>query len=389
MKGTPVSQREIALLIGLKRRHQSRWEAEDSLEELAQLALSAGAEPAFRILQERSVPDPRTLIGSGKAQEIREICEDGVDLVVFDEDLTGSQQRNLESALRKKVIDRTGLILDIFAQRARSKEGKLQVELAQLKYLLPRLSGHGSDLSRLGGGIGTRGPGETQLEVDRRRIRRRIGKIEQDLEKVQRHRELLRRHRRRRTLPTATLVGYTNAGKSSLLNALTQAELQVADKFFVTLDPTLRKVILPGGRAVLLSDTVGFIRKLPHQLVAAFKATLEEVRASDLLLHVIDIAHPQWQGQEQGVTTVLEELGVGGKPVIRVYNKIDKLPHPDAGAFVSRVPRSVLTSAKTGVGLRELTAVIGETLNSLEEAAVSQKREGRGDTRGSATHLLD
>jgi len=378
MKRLSSSRREVALLIGLKRPHQPRWEAEESLEELAQLAVSAGAESAFRVLQERSVPDPRTLIGRGKAEDIRELCEEGVDLVIFDEDLTGSQQRNLEATLQRKVIDRTGLILDIFAQRARSREGKLQVELAQLKYLLPRLTGHGADLSRLGGGIGTRGPGETQLEVDRRRIRRRIIKIEEELEKVQRHRALLRRRRQKQALPTAALVGYTNAGKSSLLNALTHAKLPVADKFFVTLDPTLRKVILPGGRAVLLSDTVGFIKKLPHQLVAAFKATLEEVRASDLLLHVIDIAHPQWQDQEQAVTAVLEELGMAIKPLISLYNKVDKLPHPEAIAFLSRRPRSVVTSANTGAGLSELKTVIAEMLESLEESRAQRQVRRRG-----------
>lgn len=378
MKRWSSSRREVALLIGLKRSHQPRWEAEESLEELAQLAVSAGAESAFRVLQERSVPDPRTLIGRGKAEDIRELCEEGVDLVIFDEDLTGSQQRNLEATLQRKVIDRTGLILDIFAQRARSREGKLQVELAQLKYLLPRLTGHGADLSRLGGGIGTRGPGETQLEVDRRRIRRRVIKIEEELEKVQRHRALLRRRRQKQALPTAALVGYTNAGKSSLLNALTHAKLPVADKFFVTLDPTLRKVILPGGRAVLLSDTVGFIKKLPHQLVAAFKATLEEVRASDLLLHVIDIAHPQWQDQEQAVTAVLEELGMAIKPLISLYNKVDKLPHPEAIAFLSRRPRSVVTSANTGAGLSELKTVIAEMLESLEESRAQRQVRRRG-----------
>ena len=378
MKRLSSSRREVALLIGLKRSHQPRWEAEESLEELAQLAVSAGAESAFRVLQERSVPDPRTLIGRGKAEDIRELCEEGVDLVIFDEDLTGSQQRNLEATLQRKVIDRTGLILDIFAQRARSREGKLQVELAQLKYLLPRLTGHGADLSRLGGGIGTRGPGETQLEVDRRRIRRRVIKIEEELEKVQRHRALLRRRRQKQALPTAALVGYTNAGKSSLLNALTHAKLPVADKFFVTLDPTLRKVILPGGRAVLLSDTVGFIKKLPHQLVAAFKATLEEVRASDLLLHVIDIAHPQWQDQEQAVTAVLEELGMAIKPLISLYNKVDKLPHPEAIAFLSRRPQSVVTSANTGAGLSELKTVIAEMLESLEESRAQRQVRRRG-----------
>lgn len=378
MKRWSSSRREVALLIGLKQPHQPRWEAEESLEELAQLAVSAGAESAFRVLQERSVPDPRTLIGRGKAEDIRELCEEGVDLVIFDDDLTGSQQRNLEATLQRKVIDRTGLILDIFAQRARSREGKLQVELAQLKYLLPRLTGHGADLSRLGGGIGTRGPGETQLEVDRRRIRRRVIKIEEELEKVQRHRALLRRRRQKQALPTAALVGYTNAGKSSLLNALTHAKLPVADKFFVTLDPTLRKVILPGGRAVLLSDTVGFIKKLPHQLVAAFKATLEEVQASDLLLHVIDIAHPQWQDQEQAVTAVLEELGIATKPLISLYNKVDKLPHPEAIAFLSRRPRSVVTSANTGAGLSELKTVIAEMLESLEESRAQRQVRRRG-----------
>jgi GTP-binding protein HflX len=358
----------VAVLIGLRRPQQSRWDAEDSLEELAQLAISAGATPAFRVLQDRFLPNPRTLIGPGKAEEVRLICEEGADLVIFDDDLTGSQQRNLESALGRKVVDRTGLILDIFAQRARSREGKLQVELAQLKYLLPRLTGHGGELSRLGGGIGTRGPGETQLEVDRRRIRRRIVKIEEELEKVRRHRALLRRHRQKRALPTAALVGYTNAGKSSLLNALTDAALPVADKFFATLDPTLRKVMVPGGRQILLSDTVGFIRKLPHQLVEAFKATLEEVQASDFLLHVIDISHPDWQNQSQAVMAVLGELGAAAKPLINVYNKLDKLPHPEAVAFLARRPRSVVVSAHTGAGLDDLKHAMAETLKTVEDA---------------------
>ncbi|MCI0484270.1 MAG: GTPase HflX [candidate division NC10 bacterium] len=374
MRAVSLPRREVAVLVGLRRPHQSRWEAEDSLEELAQLAISAGAEPAFRVLQERSLPNPRTLIGPGKAEEVRAICEEGVDLVIFDDDLTGSQQRNLEGVLGRKVIDRTGLILDIFAQRARSKEGKLQVELAQLKYVLPRLTGHGVELSQLGGGIGTRGPGETQLEVDRRRIRRRIVKIEEELEKVRRHRALLRRGRQKQALLTAALVGYTNAGKSSLLNALADAALPVADKLFVTLDPTVRKVIVPGGRVILLSDTVGFIRKLPHQLVAAFKATLEEVRASDLLLHVIDISHPDWQNQAQAVTAVLEELGAGAKPLINVYNKIDKLPSPEGVAFLARKPGSVVTSARTGTGLVDLKRTIAETLKAVEDAKARVRR---------------
>ncbi len=377
MKTVSFPQREVALLIGLRRIYQSRWQAEDSLDELAQLAIAAGAEPALRVLQERSLPDPRMLIGPGKAQEVKELCEEGIDLVIFDDDLTGSQQRNLEATVGRKVIDRTGLILDIFAQRARSREGKLQVELAQLKYLLPRLTGHGVELSRLGGGIGTRGPGETQLEVDRRRIRRRIDKIEEALEKVRRHRALLRRHRQKQALPTAALVGYTNAGKSSLLNALTHANLPVADKFFATLDPTLRKVTLPDDRVILLSDTVGFIRKLPHQLVAAFKATLEEVGAADLLLHVIDISHLQWQSQEQGVIAVLEELEVADKPLINVYNKVDKLPHPEAVTFLTRRPMSVVTSAKTGRGLAALKTAVAETLHTVEEARIRAKVTSR------------
>lgn len=374
MRAISLPRREVAVLVGLRRPQQSRWDAEDSLEELAQLAISAGAEPAFRVLQERFLPNPRTLIGPGKAEEVRAICEEGVDLVILDDDLTGSQQRNLEGVLGRKVIDRTGLILDIFAQRARSKEGKLQVELAQLKYVLPRLTGHGVELSQLGGGIGTRGPGETQLEVDRRRIRRRIVKIEEELEKVRRHRALLRRGRQKQALLTAALVGYTNAGKSSLLNALAHAALPVADKLFVTLDPTVRKVIVPGGRVILLSDTVGFIRKLPHQLVAAFKATLEEVRASDLLLHVIDISHPDWQNQAQAVTAVLEELGAGAKPLINVYNKIDKLPSPEGVAFLARRPGSVVTSARTGTGLADLKRTIAETLKAVEDAKARVKR---------------
>jgi len=383
VRAISLPRREVAVLVGLRRPQQSRWDAEDSLEELAQLAISAGAEPTFRVLQERFLPNPRTLIGPGKAEEVRAICEEGVDLVIFDDDLTGSQQRNLEATLGRKVVDRTGLILDIFAQRARSREGKLQVELAQLKYLLPRLTGHGGELSRLGGGIGTRGPGETQLEVDRRRIRRRIVKVEEELEKVRRHRALLRRHRQKRALPTAAVVGYTNAGKSSLLNALTHAALPVADKFFATLDPTLRKVIVPGGREILLSDTVGFIRKLPHQLVEAFKATLEEVRASDLLLHVIDISHPDWQNQSQAVMAVLGELGAAAKPLISVYNKVDKLQHPKAVAFLARRPRSVVVSARTGAGLDDLKHAMAETLKTVEDATAVARdlSAGAGDER--------
>ncbi len=333
------------------RPRQPRWEAEDSLAELAQLARSAGARVAESVLQERDRLEPRYLIGKGKAEELRGKLN-GVDVVILDEELSGSQQRNLEQLLSRRVVDRTGLILDIFAQRAQSREGKLQVELAQLDYLLPRLAGAWTHLERLGGGIGTRGPGETQLESDRRRVKTRMAKLRQDLERVRRHRALLRRPRRKVPFPILALVGYTNAGKSSLLNALTHANVVVRDQLFATLDPTLRRLVLPGGRVALLSDTVGFIRKIPHQLVAAFQATLEEIQEATVLLHVVDISHPHAEEQQTAVEGVLAELGLVDRPTLLVYNKIDRLRQ---AAFSWR-PGSgrVATSAKTGTGLQEL-----------------------------------
>lgn len=343
-------RREVAVLVGLRTGRAPRWAAEDSLEELARLAESAGASPRHTILQERPAPDPRTLIGAGKVEELRTLCREGVDLVIVDEDLSGSQQRNLERELGCKVVDRAGLILDIFAQRAMTREGKLQVELAQLQYLLPRLTRRWTHLERLGGGIGTRGPGETQLESDRRRLRVRMARIRRDLRKVRRHRGLLRRPRQKVPIPILALVGYTNAGKSCLLNAVTHARATVADKLFATLDPTLRKVQLPSGRLALLSDTVGFIRKLPPQLVQAFKATLEEVQEADALVHVIDASHPQAVEQRAVVERVLEELGVAGKPVLAVHNKIDRLPLAVAAALAGE-EGAVAISALTGEGL--------------------------------------
>jgi GTP-binding protein HflX len=337
---------------------------EDSLEELARLTESAGALPRDAILQERPAPDPRTLIGPGKVEELRSLCREGVDLVIVDEDLSGSQQRNLERALGCKVVDRAGLILDIFAQRAMTREGKLQVELAQLEYLLPRLTGRWTHLERLGGGIGTRGPGETQLESDRRRIRVRMARIRRDLGKVRRHRALLRRPRRKVPIPTVALVGYTNAGKTSLLNALTHAQAYVADALFATLDPMLRRIQLPSGRAALLSDTVGFIRKLPPQLVQAFKATLEEVWEADALVHVIDASHPQAAEQRAVVERVLGELGAADKPVLAVHNKIDRLPAA-AGAALAREEGAVAVSALTGQGL----PVLRKALDALLDAS--------------------
>lgn len=354
-------RREVAVLVGLRTGRVPRWAAEDSLEELARLAESAGAFPRVTILQERPAPDPRTLIGAGKVEELRALCREGVDLVIVDEDLSGSQQRNLERQVGCKVIDRAGLILDIFAQRAMTREGKLQVELAQLQYLLPRLTGQWTHLERLGGGIGTRGPGETQLESDRRRLRVRMARIRRDLGKVRRHRAVLRRPRQKVPIPTVALVGYTNAGKSSLLNALTHARAQVADALFATLDPTVRKVQLPSGRQALLSDTVGFIRKLPPQLVQAFKATLEEVQEADALVHVIDASHPQAAEQRAVVERVLEELGVAGKPVLAVHNKIDRLPTA-AVAALAREEGAVPVSALMGRGLPELRKALDALL---------------------------
>jgi GTP-binding protein HflX len=316
---------------------------------------------ADAVLQERDRLDPGYLIGKGKAEEIRTRCA-GVDVVILDEELSGSQQRNLEKLLGRRVVDRTGLILDIFAQRAQTREGKLQVELAQLDYLLPRLAGAWSHLERLGGGIGTRGPGETQLESDRRRVRTRMAKIRRDLEQVRRHRALLRRPRRKVPYPIVALVGYTNAGKSSLMNALTRAGVAVRNQLFATLDPTLRRLSLPGDRVALLSDTVGFIRKIPHQLVAAFQATLEEVLEAELLLHVVDISHPHAERQQAAVEGVLGELGLGGRPTILVYNKIDRLgaaPDFPWGPGSGRVA----TSAKTGAGLETLRQEIVTALN--------------------------
>ncbi|MBI3988232.1 MAG: GTPase HflX [candidate division NC10 bacterium] len=354
-------KREVALLIGIKLPHQPRWEAEDSLDELELLAKSAGAEVRGKLLQERSEPDPRYFIGHGKALEVKDLCLQGIDLVIVDEELSGSQQRNLETIVERKVVDRTGLILDIFAHRARTREGKLQVELAQLTYLLPRLVGRGVDLSRTGGGIGTRGPGETKLEKDRRTIRQRVAKIREVLVKVRKHRALLRKPRRRFSLPTLALVGYTNAGKSTLFNTLTHASVPVRDQLFATLDPTLRRVRLPNGRTVLLSDTVGFIRKLPPQLIDAFKATLEEVVEADLLLHVIDASHPQMELQRQVVEGLLAELGIATKPIIEVYNKIDKLGN--TGGLAPRMGETgVAISAKTGEGVERLLLKIQETL---------------------------
>jgi len=351
-------------MVGVKLPNVRRWIVEDSLNELALLANTAGAEVAYSTIQERDTYDPAYLIGRGKVEELSRLCrQEDANLVIFDDDLTPAQVRNLEEAIGVKVLDRTELILDIFAQRAKTKEGRLQVELAQLRYLLPRLVGKGLTLSRLGGGIGTRGPGEMKLEIDRRRIRERIKRIEKALEKVGRTRQL---HRRSRIgIPTLALVGYTNAGKSTLFNALTKADAKTDDKPFVTLDPLIRKIHLPGGGEVFISDTVGFIRKLPHHLVAAFRATLEEVREADLLLHVIDASSNDMEEQIESVNSVLEKLEALHLPVIYVYNKIDRLEDPLSfrKRFLNRRD-GVAISALYGDGIADLLEKI-EGVSSL------------------------
>ncbi|WEG14988.1 GTPase HflX [Pullulanibacillus sp. KACC 23026] len=302
---------------------------QSTMEELAALTETAGGQVVATLTQKRERPDSATYLGQGKVLELGQACETtGVEMVIFNDDLSPSQQTNLQKELDVKVIDRTQLILDIFAQRARSREGQLQVELAQYEYLLPRLSGFGIALSRLGGGIGTRGPGETKLETDRRHIRRRILEIKKQIDTIVQHRERYRERRRRNRVFQVALVGYTNAGKSSLFSRLTDAETLAEDKLFATLDPLTRKLRLPSGFTALLSDTVGFIQHLPTTLVAAFRSTLEEVKEADLILHVVDASHPDHTQHEETVNRLLKELGVGHVPMLIIYNKKDKLSEP-------------------------------------------------------------
>jgi GTP-binding protein HflX len=305
------------------------------------------------VTQKLEQPTAPFYIGKGKAEHVAQQCRrEHVTSVIFDDELSPAQGRNLEKVTSRKVLDRTQLILDIFAQRARSREGRLQIELAQLQYLLPRLTRMWTHLSRQSGGIGSRGPGETQLEVDRRRVQERIAKLERELTEVRKHRSIQRDGRRRHHWPVAALVGYTNAGKSTLLNRLTGAEVLAADQLFATLDPTTRQFMLPNNQKVLLTDTVGFIRKLPHTVIESFKATLEEVHEADLLIHVVDVSHPNYQEQIQAVHTVIRELGADGKQMLTVFNKIDAVGNAEMiEAQVRRTPNSVAISAETGEGV--------------------------------------
>jgi GTP-binding protein HflX len=341
---------------------EASFSAQDSMAELRELSLSAGAEIVGEFLQVRDKPDPASLIGRGKLEELSATAKSaGAGLIIFDHELTPSQQRNIEDAVEVRVIDRTQLILDIFARHARTREGQLQVELAQLEYLLPRLTGRGLEMSQLGGGIGTRGPGETQLETDRRKIHRRIRAVEEQLESVRRTRAQQRQRREAVPVATIALVGYTNAGKSTLFNMLTKAGVLESSKLFATLDPTIRSVTLPSKRKVLVSDTVGFIRNLPHTLVTSFRATLEEVQRASLLLHVSDVTQPHARSQEAQVERVLEELEAANKPQIRVLNKIDLLPE-GVREGLRDDGQTVHVSSRNGAGIERLLKRMDECL---------------------------
>jgi GTPase len=356
--------RDRAALVSLVTR-QSRSATADAndpdtrLDELSGLARAAGADVVLAASQARGTPDPATLIGAGKAESLAGAARHaGASLIIFDNDLTPAQARNLEQVCGCRVIDRTELILDIFAQRARTREGQLQVELAQLQYLLPRLAGSGTALSRLGGGIGTRGPGETKLETDRRRIRHRIAGLKAEIALVRRRRGYLRERRKRTNVPTVALVGYTNAGKTTLFNLITGAEAVASHALFVTLDPLLRRVKLGDARQMLLSDTVGFIDRLPHQLVAAFHATLEEVSSADLLVHVIDASASDRARRSDAVRSVLADVGAGRIPIVEVFNKIDLVPRSEVDRLSAAHPDAVMLSAQTGAGREHLVDVM-------------------------------
>ncbi len=374
--------RERIVLVGVTLGGADTEETDASLDELALLVDTAGADALERVHQRRDSPDPATYVGSGKAKEIKAVANAiDADTVVFDDELSPAQQFNLEKILGRSALDRTAVILDIFAQNASSQEGKAQVELAQLRYRLPRLRASGRTFSQQGGGIGTRGPGETQLEVDRRRLVRRVHKLEGDLRKVQAHRETQSKQRSRTRNRAIALVGYTNAGKSSLLNRLAGADVHVEDRLFATLDATTRRLALPGGETVFATDTVGFVRKLPHQLVTAFKTTLDVVRDADLLVHVVDGSGPDPQGSMDAVREVLAEIGAGEVPELLVFNKADQ--GDGAERLAEKFEGSVAVSAHSGFNLDHLTAVIGDRVRSMTALAELMIPWDRGDVLAS------
>jgi GTP-binding protein HflX len=372
--------RQRALLVGTTYGTDTVEEAELSLVELALLADTAGADPVHTELQRRRTPDPATYIGKGKAEELRAVAQAlDIDVVIFDDELTPAQQRNLEKMFAVDVVDRVALILDIFAQHATSQEGAVQVELAQLRYRLPRLRGRGLQLSQQGAGIGTRGPGETQLEVDRRRLLRRMQKLERDLIGLAATRATQRKARKRRDVPHVALVGYTNAGKSTLLNRLTHAGVLVENQLFSTLDPTVRRLHLPGGETVVLSDTVGFVRRLPHQLVEAFRSTLEEVVDADLLVHMVDASTSDAEARIAAVDAVLQEIDAGNVPRLMVWNKADVADADALKILNNGYPGSIAISAATGAGLPELLAKVGDRLRALARITEFVVPYERGD----------
>jgi GTPase len=372
---------EKAVLVTLDTGRDPAWSAEDILEELAELAETAGAQVIDTFVQNRQAPDVSFYIGKGKAGEIQQFCSEyEVALVIFSDELSPRQKRNLEEILSCKVIDRTELILDIFAQRARSKEGKLQVELAQLKYLLPQLTGKGLSMSRLGGGIGTRGPGETKLETDRRHIRTRLYEIEKEINEVKKQRALHRKHRQSVPITTVSLVGYTNAGKSTFINYLTNAGVLAEDKLFATLDPTTRRITLPRNHQILLTDTVGFIHNLPTHLIAAFRATLEEVIEADILLHMVDVSHRKFPEHMLSVQEVLRELKIGDRKTFTALNKIDKVTSASTiTKWQKDIPDSIPISALTGAGIPDLLEAIAHYLDQSRLLVALKIPYARGD----------